>query len=132
MAKLLYRSTSTFFRKEEKLGYKCNNIEMVYNMIRPKPKELLLGKRELIRHGELGHFSCNTVSQKSRYFFLFTDCLLLTKKKGNQKYRLKLYIHLNRSIKIITLGNNSSYEFRLLIPEIGTVKKRKERRIILF
>jgi len=101
-------------------------------MLRPKPKPLLMGHRTLIRHGELGYFSPNTMSKKFRYFFLFSDCLLLTKRLAQAKFQLQIYIHLRGNIKIVTLSGSPTYEFRLLVPEKGTIKKRKERRIILF
>lgn len=112
--------------------YAGNDVEKVYHMLRPKPKPLLIGQRTLVRHGELGYFSPNTVSRKMRYFFLFSDCLLLTKRGGQAKFQLKIYMHLRGAIKLVTMNGSPTHEFRLLIPEKGTLKKRKERRIILF
>eukprot|EP01087_Luapelamoeba_hula_P024163 TRINITY_DN90_c0_g1_i2.p1 TRINITY_DN90_c0_g1~~TRINITY_DN90_c0_g1_i2.p1 ORF type:complete len:707 (+),score=152.02 TRINITY_DN90_c0_g1_i2:367-2487(+) len=119
-------------RPKQRPTYAGNDVEKVYHMLRPKPKPLLVGQRELVRHGELGYFSPNTVSRKMRYFFLFSDCLLLTKRDGQAKFQLKIYMHLRGAIKLVTMNGSPTHEFRLLIPEKGTLKKRKERRIILF
>ena len=94
-----------------------SDVEKVYEMLKPKPKPLLVGERSLVRHGELGYFSPNTMSKKMRYFFLFSDCFLLTKRMGQAKFQLKIYIHLRGSIKLVTLSGSPTHEFRLLVAE---------------
>jgi hypothetical protein len=86
-------------------------------MCTPHPKPLLQGRRSLVRHGTLDYFSPNTISRKPRYFFLFSDCLLLTKRTGTQKFWLKVYIHLGPNIHIIPMWDSPDFEFRLLIDE---------------
>lgn len=90
----------------------------VYSMLTPKPRPLLTRKRDLVRHGELIYFSPNTMTKKPRYFFLFNDCLLLTKRKKAKKFRLKIFIHL-RSNCAVAEGKGASTEFRLLVPHFS-------------
>lgn len=85
-----------------------------------------------MRHGTLDYFSPNTVSRKPRYFFLFSDSLLLTKRTGPQKFWLKIYIHLGPNVHVIPMWDSPDFEFRLLIDEKGTLAKRKQRRLILY
>jgi len=106
--------------------------QKVYQMCTPHPKPLLQGRRNLVRHGTLDYFSPNTVSRKPRYFFLFSDCLLLTKRTGTQKFWLKIYIHLGTNVHVIPMWDSPDFEFRLLIDEKGTLAKRKQRRLILY
>lgn len=109
-----------------------SDSQKVYQMCTPHPKPLLQGRRSLVRHGTLDYFSPNTISRKPRYFFLFSDCLLLTKRTGTQKFWLKVYIHLGPNIHIIPMWDSPDFEFRLLIDEKGTLAKRKQRRLILY
>jgi hypothetical protein len=94
-----------------------SDSQKVYQMCTPHPKPLLQGRRSLVRHGTLDYFSPNTISRKPRYFFLFSDCLLLTKRTGTQKFWLKVYIHLGPNIHIIPMWDSPDFEFRLLIDE---------------
>ena len=91
-----------------------NDVRNVYNMLSPKPRPLLYRNRTLVRHGQLIYFSPNTMSKKPRYFFLFNDCLLVTKRKAQQKFRLRIFIHLRSNVRLV--DKEHSLEFRLLIP----------------
>ncbi len=93
------------------------DAEKLYEMIAPKPKFLIQRPRQLVRHGELLYFSPNTMSKKPRYFWLFEDCLLLTKRLGAQKFDLQIVIHFSPSIKVICMNDSPTYEFRLLVPD---------------
>lgn len=97
----------------------------VYEMLNPKPKMLLYRPRTLIRHGQLTYYSPNTDSTKPRYFFLFHDCLLISKKISNTKYRLRVFVHLRSNIRLY--DREKTMEFRLLVPT-----RRGTRHIIMF
>jgi len=108
------------------------NVTKVYNMLTPKPKQLLENpNRKLVRHGELIFFSTNTMSTKPRYFFLFSDCLLITKRTGNSKFLLRLWLYLKSGVQLYSIPESTNYEFRLLVPVQGSVKEAKKRRLII-
>lgn len=93
------------------------DAEKLQSMLQPKPKFLVARPRQLIRHGELEYFSINTMSRKPRYFWLFEDCLLVTKRLGTHKFQLQIVVHFSPGIKVVTLPDSPDWEFRLLCPE---------------
>eukprot|EP01089_Gocevia_fonbrunei_P006006 TRINITY_DN1651_c0_g1_i1.p1 TRINITY_DN1651_c0_g1~~TRINITY_DN1651_c0_g1_i1.p1 ORF type:complete len:838 (+),score=273.94 TRINITY_DN1651_c0_g1_i1:86-2599(+) len=109
-----------------------NSVEKVYHMLTPKPKTLLQRNRELVKHGELIYFSPNTMSKKPRYFFLFNDCLLITKRTGQNKFLLRLWMYLRGGVKIYSMPDSPNYEFRIIVPVKGSVKTTKQRRLIIY
>eukprot|EP01089_Gocevia_fonbrunei_P014107 TRINITY_DN3794_c0_g1_i3.p1 TRINITY_DN3794_c0_g1~~TRINITY_DN3794_c0_g1_i3.p1 ORF type:complete len:611 (+),score=179.10 TRINITY_DN3794_c0_g1_i3:47-1879(+) len=109
------------------------NVQKVYNMLTPKPKPLLENpSRKLVRHGELIFFSTNTMSTKPRYFYLFSDCLLITKRTGQAKFLLRLWMYLKAGVQLYSMPDSPNHEFRILIPVQGSVKETKKRRLIIY
>jgi hypothetical protein len=98
-------------------GKVLNDAEKLYRMLQPGPKFLIARQRQLVRHGELMYFSVNTMSKKPRYFWLFNDCLLITKRMGVQKFQLQVVIHFSSGMKVVTMPDSPNHEFRLLCPE---------------
>jgi hypothetical protein len=79
------------------------------------PQELLNNpKRILVRQGLLHLWSDVDKKMKPRYFFLFNDVLLITKKSGS-KFILRVYITFKASLRVTTEG--VGVEFRIIAPE---------------
>jgi len=72
------------------------------------------------------------MSTKPRYFFLFNDCLLITKRTGQAKFLLRLWMYLKAGVQLYSMPDSPNYEFRLLVPVQGTVKEAKKRRLIIY
>lgn len=102
------------------------DVETVYRMLYPKPKPLLQYCKELVRHGELVYYSPNTNTTKPRYFFLFDNALLLTKRTGKKRYWLKIYVHLRHGVTLVD-SSPTDTQFRLMV----TVKGRS-RPIVMY
>lgn len=112
------------------------DVMAVFNTLKPKHYPLLEKPRTLIRHGTLNFFSVhsplrNLLSSnkktKPRHFFLFNDCLLITKKKSKTCYIPRIFIHLRSFIQL--QERSYSLEFRLLVPvEKGLNQKRVNSR----
>jgi SOS1/NGEF-like PH domain len=93
----------------------------VYRMLDPKPKELLTQSRRFVREGSILQWNAKERKHKPKYFFLFNDCMLITKKEAQKRYWLKVYISLNPGIKIADVTSSSYHipnvEFRLFAPK---------------
>jgi hypothetical protein len=98
-------------------GRAMSDAEKLYQMLQPGPKFLISRPRQLVRHGELMYFSVNTLSKKPRYFWLFNDCLLVTKRTSAHKFQLQVVIHFSSGMKVVTMPDSPVHEFRLLCPE---------------
>jgi hypothetical protein len=61
------------------------------------------------REGELWVWDDKTRKRKKRYFFLFNDILLLTKKEGARKYWLRIYISLRSPYVSVEDSGDSPY-----------------------
>ena len=72
------------------------------------------------------------MSTKPRYFFLFSDCLLISKRTGQAKFLLRLWIYLKSGVQLYSMPESPNYEFRLLVPVQGSVKEAKKRRLIIY
>jgi len=103
-----------------------HDVRRIYQMLKPKPSELLqprVGRppRKLVREGKLMCFSDKDKINKPRYFFMFNDCLLLTKHEGINKYWLKVYVTWKKSIQVEAVkGSTYRYadvEFRVYAPK---------------
>ena len=98
----------------------------------PKPKGLLENPQRTVVHvGEITYFSPNTVTTKPRVLFLFSDLLLITKRTGHDKYLLRVWVNLRPGIKIYSMPQSTTFEFRILITIPSSVKSIKQRRVIL-
>jgi hypothetical protein len=80
------------------------DVMRVYKMLDPKPKELLTPSRRFMREGEVLQYNSKERRTKLKYFFLFNDVLLITKKEGKNKFWLKVYIGLRPGLKIGMIG----------------------------
>ena len=91
----------------------------VYRMLDPKPKELLNPSRRFVREGPMLQWEAG--KHKPKYFFLFNDCMLITKKEGQKRYWLKVFVSLNPGIKVADVPNSSyripHVEFRMFAPK---------------
>jgi len=98
-------------------------VQRVYDMLTPKPKELLAnaGNRRFINEGEVGVFNHKERRTKRRYLYLFNDVLLVTKKEGKRTYWLKIYISLrSSSIRVEDVPDSATrhkVEFRIYAPK---------------
>eukprot|EP01127_Copromyxa_protea_P008222 TRINITY_DN1882_c0_g1_i2.p1 TRINITY_DN1882_c0_g1~~TRINITY_DN1882_c0_g1_i2.p1 ORF type:complete len:426 (-),score=93.70 TRINITY_DN1882_c0_g1_i2:50-1273(-) len=63
-------------------------------MLRPKPADLIVPGRFFVREGELFLWNQKKGKKTPRYFFLFNDVLLLTKKKGKSHNKFLLRVHI--------------------------------------
>merc|ERR1711988_1861481 len=90
--------------------------QRIYDMLTPKPKELLGRPRRLLREGTVAIWDESERMKKERYLFLFNDVLLITKKEGRRDYWLKVYISLRSEI-IVEDVRESPTEFRIYAPK---------------
>merc|ERR1712110_121943 len=93
-------------------------VQRVYDLLNPKPKELLhnAGERRFISEGEIGVFNHKERRTKRRYLYLFNDVLLVTKKEGKKSYWLKIYISLGPSLRVEDVPDTATkykVEFRI-------------------
>jgi len=63
-----------------------------------------------LRHsdGEIDVYNSTERRMKHRYFFLFNDVLLLTKKEGSRRFWLKVYISLRTSLRVEDVPDTAS------------------------
>ena len=97
------------------------DVVRVYNMLTPKPKELVLNAltRKFIREGEIRVYNNKEKKAKPRHLFLFNDCVLIAKREGKTKYWLKVYITLSPTIRIEDVRDTATaekVEFRIYAP----------------
>jgi hypothetical protein len=92
-----------------------SRVWTIYEMLHPKPEDLINPERFFVREGELYVWDEKTKQRKKRHFFLFNDVLLLTKKEGSRKFWLRIYVSLRSPYVNIDDGGDSPYnsEFRL-------------------
>ena len=117
------------------------DVMAVFNTLKPKYYPLLEKNRTLIRHGTLnffsvkigdllfpsGKFKVRNQCLKPRHFFLFNDCLLITKKLKSNRFRPRVFIHFRPNIQL--QERSYSLEFRLLVPvEKGLNQKHVNSR----
>merc|ERR1712137_377886 len=93
-------------------------VQRVYDLLNPKPKELLqnAGERRFISEGEVGVFNHKERRTKRRYLYLFNDVLLVTKKEGKKSYWLKIFITLGPSLRVEDVPDTATkykVEFRI-------------------
>merc|ERR1712233_293328 len=93
-------------------------VQRVYDLLNPKPKELLnnAGERRFISEGEIGVFNHKERRTKRRYLYLFNDVLLITKKEGKKSYWLKIYISLGPTLRVEDVPDTATkykVEFRI-------------------
>jgi len=93
-------------------------VQRVYDMLTPKPKELLnnAANRRLISEGEVGVFNHKERRTKRRYLFLFSDVLLITKKEGKSSYWLKIFVALGPNLRVEDVPDTATrykVEFRI-------------------
>ena len=106
----------------------------VYRMLDPKPKELLNPSRRFVREGPMLHWEAG--KHKPKYFFLFNDCMLITKKEGQKKYWLKVFVSLNPGIKVADVPNSTykipGVEFRMFAPKKSFIFFASSPQVRLF
>eukprot|EP01103_Thecamoeba_quadrilineata_P010845 TRINITY_DN2453_c0_g1_i1.p1 TRINITY_DN2453_c0_g1~~TRINITY_DN2453_c0_g1_i1.p1 ORF type:complete len:190 (+),score=37.39 TRINITY_DN2453_c0_g1_i1:120-689(+) len=97
------------------------DVMKIYQMLTPKPPELLAPGRKYIREGKVQIYNPNQKRKKHRYFFLFNDVLLLTKKEGEKKFWLKIYISLLTGLRVQDVLDSTNdppdVEFRIYAPK---------------
>src|SRR3989338_5186517 len=84
-------------------------IARVWNLLHPKPMELRKGRRRFLREGPLKQWSPIQKRVKKKYVFLFSDCLLITRKDNPHRYWMKIFCFLS-SIKDIQFVPGQAYE----------------------
>lgn len=93
----------------------------IVKMCTPKPRELKSGTHRFIREGPILQWNPKERRHKPKYFFLFDQYLLVTKREGKKKYWLKVLIKLRPSIKVVFVKNSSYHipgvEFRVYAPK---------------
>mmetsp|Transcript_34295 Transcript_34295/g.58726 ORF Transcript_34295/g.58726 Transcript_34295/m.58726 type:complete len:371 (+) Transcript_34295:40-1152(+) len=97
-------------------------VQRIYDVLTPKPKELLANAstRRFIKEGEVGVFNHKERRTKKRYLFLFNDILLITKKEGKKSYWLKIFISLKSNLRIEDVPDSATrykVEFRIYAPK---------------
>ena len=94
-------------------------IARVWNLLHPKPMELRKGRRRFLREGPLQQWSPVQKRVKKKYVFLFSDCLLITRKDNPHRYWMKIFCFLSsiRDIQAVpgqAYGKVPDVEFRVV------------------
>lgn len=72
----------------------------IYKMLTPRPKELLLSPRQVVKRGYIKLQRPGKRTAKDRYLFLFNDVLLITKREKKKRFWLKTYIRLQNKLAL--------------------------------
>jgi len=80
-------------RKEDMEKKRVQALVAVQGKVEPKLKDLVSEGRYLLREGVISQFDVEDETVKERYYFLFNDILLITKKAKN-KYQMRQHIAL--------------------------------------
>jgi len=90
-------------------------VREVYNILYPKPVDLLQPSRFFVREGDLFMWNRKKSKKSLRHFYLFNDILLLCKKKTSKRYFLRIHITLRSPYVTVETINSSAMnsEFRL-------------------
>lgn len=95
------------------------------DLLSSKTSQLLLTNFSLLSfflfsEGEVLQYNQKERRPKLKYFFLFNDVLLITKREGPKKFWLKVYITLQPSLKVADVPDSAyrvpNVEFRLFAP----------------
>lgn len=81
-------------RKEDTEKKRVQTLQQIQGKIEPRVKDLMVEGRYLLREGVISQFDVDDDQIKERYYFLFNDILLVTK-KSKQKYLMRLHITLH-------------------------------------
>eukprot|EP01130_Rhizamoeba_saxonica_P018928 TRINITY_DN9656_c0_g1_i1.p1 TRINITY_DN9656_c0_g1~~TRINITY_DN9656_c0_g1_i1.p1 ORF type:complete len:400 (-),score=93.10 TRINITY_DN9656_c0_g1_i1:62-1261(-) len=92
---------------------KYTRVWQIYETLTPKPKDLLKSDRFFVREGYLHVFNEKKRKMKKRYFFLFNDILLLTKKESHKRYWLRIHITLRSPFVSVESDEYGYHEFKL-------------------
>jgi len=89
------RRLATFVNQEMKRASTTPQLIRIYHQLEPKMTDLVAAHRSFVFEGACYQYLND--SSRSRYLFLFSDILLVTKRlKLKKKYEIKLHITLSR------------------------------------
>eukprot|EP01122_Echinamoeba_exundans_P002253 TRINITY_DN12217_c0_g1_i1.p1 TRINITY_DN12217_c0_g1~~TRINITY_DN12217_c0_g1_i1.p1 ORF type:complete len:489 (+),score=129.28 TRINITY_DN12217_c0_g1_i1:57-1469(+) len=87
----------------------------IYEMLTPKPKDLLDTNRFYVREGEIYVWDEKQKKKKKRYAFLFNDIMLLAKKEGSKRFWLRVFITLKSPfVNVEDVSSGMSFGFKLI------------------
>jgi len=81
-------------RKEDTEKKRVQTLNGIISKVEPRLKDLMVDGRYLLREGIISQFDVDDDQIKERYYFLFNDIILVTKKQ-KQKYLMRLHITLH-------------------------------------
>jgi len=90
-----------------------SRVHQIYQSLTPKPQDMLSNDRFFVREGNLQYYDNKKNKLKKRYFFLFNDIMLATKKEMNKKYWLRIHITLKSPNVSIENVENNPFQFKL-------------------
>lgn len=117
-------------RAQEKMssyGNRSNNQDMVlvrsrvqtehrrvWSLLRPQPRQT--GPRRFLREGRIKQYSPRQKRVKKKYMFLFSDCLLITRRDSSKRYQMKIFCFLRaiQGVRLIGIRpKRTEWEFHL-------------------
>jgi len=96
-------------------GANYTRVWQIHAVLHPRPDDLISTSRFFIREGELYVWNEKKRKKQLRYFFLFNDIMLLTKRESHKRFWLRIHITLRSPYVSVEDIDNSSYnqEIRL-------------------
>jgi hypothetical protein len=96
-------------------GANYTRVWQIHAVLHPRPDDLISTSRFFIREGELYVWNERKRKKQLRYFFLFNDIMLLTKRESHKRFWLRIHITLRSPYVSVEDIDNSSYnqEIRL-------------------
>jgi hypothetical protein len=87
----------------------------IFELLHPKPDDLISPERFFVREGEMMMWDEKKKKKKKRYFFLFNDVILLCRRETHKRYWLRIHITLRSPHVSVEDIDNSSFnnEFRV-------------------
>jgi len=90
-----------------------SRVLQIYQKLTPKPQDMISSDRFFVREGYLHYWDNKKDKLKKRYFFLFNDILLATKKEINKKYWLRIHITLRSPNVSVEDMETNPFQFKL-------------------
>jgi hypothetical protein len=89
-------------------GSQYTRVWQIHSLLHPRPDDLISTARFFVREGELYVWNEKKRKKQLRYFYLFNDILLLTKRESHKRFWLRIHITLRSPYVSVEDMDNSS------------------------
>ncbi|MDP2434556.1 MAG: PH domain-containing protein [archaeon] len=99
-----------------------HEVRRVWTMLHPQPHQRGKRERRFLREGPLKQWSFVQKRVKKKHLFLFSDCLLVTRRDSSHRYQMKIFVFLTaiKGLNIVGLATHKrardTIEFHLHTP----------------